>query len=307
MPFDFVILTFISESPGIVTIVALPRYTLLRISGADAAAFLHGQFTCDVLALQPGRSTYGGYCTPKGRLLATFLLCADNGGYTMMLPSPLAEPIRKRLSMYVLRSKVTIGAPSPHLSCVGIFGSDAVQQIAAQATRTYDVVTVGDHIIVHVPQERFLKFTPHPASDLEDGTESWNALDIAAGVAFITPATQEAFVPQMVNLDRIGALSYSKGCYPGQEIVARTHYLGRLKQRMYRASVAAPAVAGDRLYCAELGDQSGGMIVTAAPAAGGRHEVLAVLQVSTALSASWHLGSLQGAPLQLSQLPYSLD
>lgn len=285
------------------TAVALPQYSLLRFSGPDAQNFLHGQLTCDMLALQSGHSTYGGYCTPKGRLLATFLLWWAAETYTMMLPAVLAESIRKRLAMYVLRSKVTIADLTSDLACVGVFGTDAAQQITVMPEQLHGVLVRDGITVVHLPGRRFLKIVPREQADMIDGSETWTRLDIAAGIALITPATQEEFVPQMVNLDLVGALSYSKGCYPGQEIVARTHYLGKLKQRMYRARIAAPAVPGDKLYCAELGDQAGGMIVTAADTGDSQHDILAVLQTAHALSASWHLGSLQGPPLILASTP----
>lgn len=285
----------------------LPHWSLLRFTGADAQVFLQGQLTCDVAALQPGSSSYGGYCTPKGRLLATFLLWAGTDAYTMMLPSSLAEALRKRLTMYVLRSKVKIDDLTPDLACVGIFGANAAQQIAALGgeipERLHGVAADNGVTVIHLPTQRYLVVLPRAQAGMADGSDAWTGFDIAAGIPFIMPATQEEFVPQMVNLDLIGGLSYTKGCYPGQEIVARTHYLGKLKQRMYRAGVAAPAAPGDKLYCAELGEQSGGMIVSSVRAADDRHEVLAVLQTAHA-EATWHLGSLQESVLELASLPY---
>ncbi len=287
---------------------SLPHYSLLRFSGADAQAFLHGQLTCDMSALQMGSSSYGGYCTPKGRLLATFLLWLSTDGYTMQLPSALAEAVRKRLTMYVLRSKVKIEDITPDQACVGVFGADAAQQIAALGgavpERLHSALVREGVTVIHLPTQRYLVVMPRPQATMANGDDAWTGLDIAAGIPFITPATQEEFVPQMVNLDLIGGLSYTKGCYPGQEIVARTHYLGKLKQRMYRASVAAAAAPGDKLYCAELGEQSAGMIVSAVRVADGRCEVLAVMQTAHAQSAPYHLGSLQGPLLEMASLPY---
>lgn len=294
-----------------VTASPLPQWSLLRFSGADAQIFLHGQLTCDVVALQAGNSTYGGYCTPKGRLLATFLLWLSADGYTMLLPSVLAEPIRKRLTMYVLRSKVKVEDLTPERACVGVFGADAALQLAALGSvmpeRTHGVAVRDDVTVIHLPVQRCLVVLPRARAAMADGGDAWTGLDITNGIPFILPATQEEFVPQMVNLDLIGGLSYTKGCYPGQEIVARTHYLGKLKQRMYRAKVSADAVPGDKLYCAVLGEQSGGMIVSSASAADGRRDVLAVLQTAHARSSSWHLRSLQGPALELASLPYKTD
>lgn len=293
-----------------VTISLLSQWSLLRFSGPDAQSFLHGQLTCDVVALNSGASTYGGYCTPKGRLLATFLLWADVASYTMLLPAALAEPIRKRLAMYVLRAKLTVENLTPAQACIGVAGPDAGPQIAARGgtlpEHLHDVLVRDGVTVIHLPAQRYLLVMPRERAQAPDDAVLWTALDIAAGIPFIVSATQEEFVPQMVNLDLIGGLSYTKGCYPGQEIVARTHYLGRLKQRMYHARVGAAAAAGDKLYCAALGDQASGMIVSGAPAADGRHDVLAVLQTANAGSAQYHLSSLQGPPLELAALPYAV-
>lgn len=288
----------------------LTDFSLLRFSGPDTQAFLHGQLTCDVQALHPGASTYGGYCTPKGRLLATFLLWRDNDGYTMLLPSTIAEPVRKRLTMYTLRSKVKAEDISTARACICITGTDAAASVAASGGRAPDrthVITAQDHTTtIRLPGDRYLLVTDANALQLPADTGAWSAGDIANGIPFIEPATQEEFVPQMVNLDLIGALSYTKGCYPGQEIVARTHYLGRLKQRMYRATVAV-AAPGDKLYCAELGDQAAGMIVAAARAADGQHDVLAVLQTANAATTTYHCRSPQGPALSLKPLPYQVN
>lgn len=295
------------------TAVVLPQYALLRFSGTDAQQFLHAQLTCDVLALQSATSTWGGYCTPKGRLLATFLLWAGDAGYTMLLPAALAEAIRKRLSMYILRSRVKVEDLTAVDSCIGIFGPDATEQIAALGgsvpQRLHGVTTTHAVSVIRLPVDRYL-LTVAQAQAGATGTAdagTWERLDIAAGIPVITLATQEEFVPQMVNLDLIGGLSYTKGCYPGQEIVARTHYLGRLKQRMYRAQLATAAAPGDKLYCAEFGDQASGRIVASAPAPGGSHEVLAVLQTAHAQSSPYHLGSLQGPQLTILPLPYAVS
>lgn len=294
-----------------VTAILLPNFGLLRFSGADARQFLHGQLTCDVQALPAGRSTYGGYCSPKGRLLATFLLWHDADAYFMLLPADLTEPIRKRLAMYVLRAKVTVDDMTPALACIGVTGPQAAAQIAAlggSVPAALHALTIHDDVrVIAIPVQRYLVIAPRNRTTAAADVNAWNALDIAAGVPFITPPTQEQFVAQMVNLDLIGGLSYTKGCYPGQEIVARTHYLGRLKQRMFRCRVGAPAAAGDKLYCDALGDQTSGMIVTAATDGNGNSDVLAVLQTAHAGTSPYHLGSLQGPVLEYGKLPYPID
>lgn len=289
----------------------LDEFALLHFSGPDTQAFLHGQLTCDVQGLRPGTSTYGGYCTAKGRLLTTFLLWSDESGYTMLLPITLAEPIRKRLSMYILRAKVKAEDVTATRARIGITAADGAAQVAAlggQLPARLHGVTLKDGVtVIQLPGNRYLATAAPEQAQLPADSSGWIASDIANGIPFILPATQEEFVPQMVNLDLIGALSYSKGCYPGQEIVARTHYLGRLKQRMYRASLDGTAMPGEKLYCAELGDQSAGMVVSSVRAAGGGHDVLAVLQTANAATTTYHCGSPQGPALTLTTLPYQVN
>jgi folate-binding protein YgfZ len=288
----------------------LDDFSLLRFSGPDTAAFLHGQLTCDVQALKTASSTYGGYCNPKGRLLATFLLWNDGDGYRMLVPASIAEPLRKRLSMYILRAKVKAEYITAAMACIGVLGPDAAGTLAGlggQAPEHPHCVRIDAAVtVIRLPGDRFLMIKSAEGIHLPVDDGAWHAVDIACGIPFILPATQEEFVPQMVNLDLIGALSYTKGCYPGQEIVARTHYLGRLKQRMYHASVAA-ATPGDKLYCEELGDQAAGMIVSAAPADDGNQNVLAVLQTANAATTTYHCGSPQGPALSLKPLPYLMS
>jgi folate-binding protein YgfZ len=289
----------------------LNDFSLLRFSGPDSATFLQGQLTCDVQALKPGSSSYGGYCNPKGRLLATFLLWPEEAGFYMLLPAAIAEPIRKRLSMYILRSKVKAEDMTAAQACIGVSGTDTASQVSAlggQLPQRQHGVTSGETTTtVALPGNRCLMVMSRESVQLPAESGPWSSGDITCGIPFILPATQEEFVPQMVNLDLIGALSYTKGCYPGQEIVARTHYLGKLKQRMFRAAVAGPAAPGDKLYCEELGDQASGMIVSAAPSANGHHDVLAVLQTAYAKTSVYHCGSLLGATLSLTELPYQVN
>lgn len=293
-----------------VTAVSLSDYSLLRFSGPDAAAFLQGQLTCDVLGLRSATATYGGYCTPKGRLLAVFLLWHDAAGFTMQLPAVLGEALRKRLAMYVLRAKVTVEDLAPLLGCAGAATGAAVTALGGSpAAAVFSVATHNGITAVGLPGPRQLVVLPRArAAALPADAGAWLQSDIAAGVPVILPATQEEFVPQMVNLDCIGALSYSKGCYPGQEIVARTHYLGKLKQRMYRVQVEAQTVQpGDKLYCAPLGDQASGMIVSAARSAAGPWMALAVLQTAHAQAVPYHHGSPDGPQLTLLTLPYAVN
>jgi tRNA-modifying protein YgfZ len=234
-------------------VVDLSAYVALRVTGTDAGDFLQAQLTCEVKALQAGQSTYGGYCTAKGRLLATFLLLREGESYVLLMARDIAEDIRRRLQMFVLRAKVDISVEDPPPTVFGEKIPGALQSIQQ-------------------------------------------------GIAWITAATQEAFVPQMINLEKIGGVSFKKGCYPGQEIVARTQYLGKASRRMHRVRCAAAIGAGDAVYGEAMGDQACGMVVNAAPAAEG-WDALAVVH-GEALDAPLHAQSLQGPILELDRLPY---
>lgn len=300
----------------------LPDCGLINFSGDDAQSFLHAQCTSDVAALAPGRSQYSGYCTPKGRLLASFLLWRSDQGFFMQLPAVLREAVQKRLSMYVLRSKVKVRDASGELTCIGVAGPGAAACLAPLLgevpTAVHTVVQHAGVTLLSLPGARYLLVAPSAQAPAlletltKHGTaatpEFWDGLGIHAGIPVIVPATQEEFVPQMVNFDAIGAVSFKKGCYPGQEIVARMHYLGRLKQRMVLARISSDAAPqpGDRLYSADLGDQASGTIVNAAAASAGSYDVLAVAQLSSIATGVVHWKSPDGPLLNLLALPYQV-
>jgi folate-binding protein YgfZ len=299
----------------------LPHLGLIGFSGPDAGTFLHSQLTCDVNGLEPGRSVYGAYCTPKGRVLASFLLWRTAEGYYMQLPAILREAIQKRLAMYVLRSKVKMQDSDPRWFKLGLWGDEAASRIegilGAVPPADHHLMATPEAMVVRLPATRYevllaADSAQATAESLKKGATAaepvqWEWLDIRAGIPTITPPTQEQFVPQMVNMDLIGGLSFTKGCYPGQEIVARMHYLGRLKQRMYIAHLSSgQPQPGDKLYSAELGEQASGMIVNAAPAPDEGFDVLAAIQIASAKSEAVRWKSLDGPELVLLPLPYDV-
>jgi len=298
----------------------LAQFGLIRFSGAEAQTFLHNQLSCDVAALTPGKSTYGSYCTPKGRVLATFLLWRSGEDFFMQLPSPLREPIQKQLSKYILRSKLKATDASSDWTLIGVAGKDAaalVQRALGDVPRgVHDVIDTQDAKVIRLPGDRYEIVAANKSrgiiESLSDGAEKadpdhWDWLDIRAGVPVVLPATQEAFVPQMVNLDLIGGVSLTKGCYPGQEIVSRMHYRGTLKQRMYLANIAESGrpQPGEKLYSSDFGEQACGTIVNAARSREGGCDVLAVIQIASAERGDVHWNSLGGARLKFMQLPYA--
>lgn len=301
----------------------LAQSGLIRYSGEDAQSFLHNLLTCDVGELAQGKSTYGGFCTPKGRLLATFLLWRSGADTIMQLPSPLRDPIQKKLSMFILRAKVKASDASNEWVKFGLAGSDAeslVKRAFGQAPLSpHDVLEVEGATLIHLPGGRceiIVARDKAPAlrealsrSAKTVNPDYWDWLDIRAGIPSILPATQEEFVPQMVNLDSIGGLSLSKGCYPGQEIVARMHYRGTLKQRMVLANIISSGSPqpGDKLYSPGMGEQSSGKIVNAARAPEGGSDVLAVIQIAAAERGDVRWKSLDGSALKFLPLPYAVN
>jgi hypothetical protein len=230
--------------------------------------------------------------------------------FFMQLPSSLREPIQKQLSKYILRAKVKVADASAEWGLIGVAGKDAgalVQGLADDAT----VITLpGERYETAVARQNAEGVLQALASRAERvAPEYWDWLDIRAGVPVILPATQEAFVPQMLNLDLIGGVSLTKGCYPGQEIVARMHYRGTLKQRMYLANVAGSdsPQPGDKLYSPDFGEQACGTIVNSARSPEGGSDVLAVLQIASAEKGGVHWKALAGPALRFMQLPYSIS
>ena len=267
----------------------LSHFELLRFSGADAQTFLQGQLTCDVLQVTPTAARYGGYCTPNGRLIADFLLMRTPQAYLMHLPVDSCAVLAERLRKFVLRAKVEVGRETA-LCAIGIAGPDAVarlqQSVGEPPHLPLESVQYPGATLLRLPGGAFLAVAPQPdVAALWDmlahqatpaGTDCWDWLQIRAGIPWITAATQEQFVPQMVALDAIGGVDFQKGCYPGQEIVARTRYLGRVKRELCFGHGDGPAAAADALLSAD--GRSRGVVVNAAPAPDGGTDLLAVVQ-----------------------------
>lgn len=302
----------------------LSHLNLIQFAGEDTQTFLQGQLSNDLRLLDASNTQFTSYNTPKGRMLANGLLWQNApGSYLLQLPASLSTPIQKRLAMFVLRAKVKVtdvsdtwvrlgaGGPSAEAAVASVMGAAPSAIHGRAQTAQGSVLRLpGDNFELLIAPEQapgvWTALTPHakPA-----GTACWDGLMIRAGIPTILPPTQEQFVAQMVNYELIGGVNFKKGCYPGQEIVARTQYLGKLKRRMYLATLAddaAPA-PGDECYSAEMPDQAIGMIVNAAPAPSGGYDVLAVLQMSSAESNPIHWKSLDGPVLKLDTLPYPLS
>jgi tRNA-modifying protein YgfZ len=295
-----------------------PGLGLLAFTGADAEAFLQGQFSNDVAALVPGTIQLSSYNSPKGRMLANLVLWrVDADSFRALVPADLAEPLRKRLAMYVLRAKVVVADVSATTALVGIAGPHALDAVLAtfgEAPPPGHVVAKDSEALVGLPDGRIVAVTARTMmkariESLADHAtaappEYWRWLGIRAGVPTIHPATQDLFVPQTANWDLLGGVNFQKGCYPGQEIVARTQYLGRLKERLqiFHGEFPSPE-PGTKMYGELFGNQSCGTVVDAAAAPGGGTDLLAVVQLA-ALSGRIRLGATDGPAMESLPLPY---
>lgn len=308
-----------SIKPADTALCDLGQFCTLRASGSDAKSFLQNLLSNDINEVNQGQAQTSSFNSAKGRMLATFLIWQEGDDYLLQLPRKLAEAMRKKLSMYVLRAKVKI--TDTEIISLGLSGDgaqDVLGQLCGELPKSaLGVVRIDETCCaIRLSDTRFLLNSTQPKTlwkmlvsrTQPVGSDHWDLLNIRAGIPIILPETQEQFVPQMANLDLTGGINFRKGCYPGQEIVARMHYLGKLKRRMYLAHLKTDIAPqpGDELYSQDMEGQACGMIANAAAAPEGGYDVLAVVQISSRDAHTVYLGSLQGAPLSFGELPYTL-
>jgi tRNA-modifying protein YgfZ len=290
----------------------LSDWAALRARGADAATFLQSQLTQDVLGLQRDQVRLSGYCSPKGRLLASMWIWRmEDDAVGMLCSADLAAPLLKRLSMYVLRAKCKIDDLSAQLVVWGLAGAAAMQWLGDPPAPGRIALRDGAGVLglpVAEGEARCLLVQPidaaaPPLAPLDE--QQWQWLEVASGVPRITTATVEQFVPQMINLERVGGVDFQKGCYPGQEVVARSQYRGTLKRRMHLFATDGVAQPGQELFHSADASQPAGMVVNAARDANCTH-LLAEVKLSALDAGSLHLGSADGPMLQRLELPYSI-
>ena len=303
----------------------LSHLGLIRAAGEDAQTFLQGQFTNDSRQVTPEKAQHTALCNPKGRMLANFLLWRDDQGFLMQLPETLRESVQQRLSRYVLRAKVKLSDASGELVRLGVAGAaaDALlsQAVGPLPPAALGVVHHARATIIRLGDARFeLVVGAQAAPGLWDdlaksctpaGAGVWEWLEIQAGIPAIQPATQEQFVPQMANLELLGGVSFQKGCYTGQEVVARTQHLGKVKRRMYLARIASDTAPqpGDELFGANTPDterQAAGLVVNGQPSPEGGFDLLAVIHISSVEAGAVHWKTPDGPTLQFLPLPYSI-
>ena len=304
-------------------LVDLSHQGLIRATGEDATSFLLSQLTNDLNQVSETNSQISAYCTPKGRMLALFRIFIHNGDLVLMAPVAVIDTVLPRLRMYVMRAKVTLETAEDLVS-IGVSGPDIEENltnlVGELPAEINDARQAGKFSTIRLngPHPRFLVtgetdaikqlWQQMSANCTATGSAVWSWLEIMAGQPSVVTQTSEAFVPQMANLDVIDGVNFKKGCYPGQEIVARMQYLGKLKQRMYRARVNADVrpLPGDNLFAPSFRDQSAGTVVDAQYSPEGGFDLLAVIQIRAADEGELHFGATDGPLVDLLELPYEL-
>jgi folate-binding protein YgfZ len=279
----------------------LTDWGVIRAEGEEAARFLHSQLTQDFALLGMGEARLAGFCSAKGRLLATMIgWKADANTVLLALPLELLPAILKRLSMFVLRAKCKLTDASAQYPLWGV-----VSEAGGNAPR-WSLKREGEAVSILLARGLWLSTQPAaddaPALPLSD----WNWRLLEAGLPHVQAATTEQFVPQMLNLELLGGVNFQKGCYPGQEVVARSQYRGTLKRRTYLFELdGATAQAGQEIFHSEDPGQPAGLIANVA-AQKGRSLLLAETKIAALASGSLHLGSAEGPLLTPRALPYAL-
>nr|WP_314525010.1 folate-binding protein YgfZ [uncultured Pseudomonas sp.] len=292
---------------------------VLAVRGVDASKFLQGQLTCNLNYLSDTQASLGARCTQKGRMQSSFRILLEGDGVLMAMASELLEPQLADLKKYAVFSKSKLTDESAAWVRFGLEHGDAALSALGLdlPADTDSVARHGTIIAIRVSPDRAELWVPADQADAvknqlgsllaESELNQWLLGQIRAGIGQVMAGTRELFIPQMLNLQAVGGVSFKKGCYTGQEIVARMQYLGKLKRRLYRLQLSASELPepGAPLFSPSHGSSIGEVVIAAQ--AGQNIELLAVLQAEAAEGGEIHLGSLEGPALTLLDLPYELD
>jgi tRNA-modifying protein YgfZ len=295
-------------------VAALDHLGVIRVQGADAASFLQGQLTQDFSLLKPSEARLAAYCTAKGRMLASFVgWQADDGDFLLTCSRDLLAPTLKRLSMFVMRAKARLSDASAEFALYGLTG-DSLRAHGPDALAPWSRTDMGQATLIGLypcdGQPRALRIAPASQPAPEGSMlsrERWLWSEVRSGVATVSAAISEAFVPQMLNYESVGGVNFRKGCYPGQEVVARSQFRGALKRRAFIAHTAdTSASAGQDVYHDADPGQPCGTVAQAAPAPEGGNDLIVSMQIGVAQGGILHLASADGPELALLPLPYLL-
>jgi tRNA-modifying protein YgfZ len=290
---------------------ALTHWGVIRARGADAAAFLHGQLTNDFENLGLAQARLAGYCSAKGRLLASFVAWKTAPDEVLLAchASVLATTL-KRLSMFVLRAQCKLSDASAEVRLFGLAGSSARGMTGSAAV--WDRLDVSGASVIRLPDgnglpRALLATSGEPPALPSLPLAAWSWLEVQSGIAVIESATAEHFVPQMLNFELVGGVNFQKGCYPGQEIVARSQYRGTIKRRTFLFDVNAEASAGQEVFHSADPGQPAGLVASAAPRPGAAGaSALVEIKLAALEGGELHLGSADGPLLAQRELPYAV-
>ena len=294
-------------------LVPLTHLGVIRVEGPDAAAFLHGQLTQDFALLGLSEARLAAFCSAKGRMLASFIgFKRAKEDILLVCSRDLLAPVLKRLSMFVLRAKARLSDASAGFALLGIAGA-TLSDLSPQAAGPWTRQDRGDASLIHLyPAQGVARAlwvapvgTPLPCGEALS-LERWMLGEVHSGVAMVSAGVVEAFVPQMLNYESVGGVNFKKGCYPGQEVVARSQFRGVLKRRAMLAHCQAPMAAGQEIYTPQDADQPCATVVQAAPCPEGGWDAIVSGQVSALQSGALQLGSATGPALQVRAMPYPL-
>jgi tRNA-modifying protein YgfZ len=294
----------------------LDDWGVIRAAGPDARTFLHSQLTQDVENLPSGQARLAGWCSAKGRLLASFVVWRDGADDVLLACSADVLPATlKRLSMFVLRAKCKLSDASAERSLWGLAGAGAASALGDAASAPVgSTQTLGEAALVRLPDAlqaglrvpRWLWAGPGlPAMPPLDAT-AWRGLEAASGVARIVAATAEQFVPQMVNLEQVDGVHFKKGCYPGQEVVARSQFRGTLKRRAQLLHAPLALAPGQEVFSSADPGQPAGLVVNAGRLPGVGDVALVELKLAALEGGTLHAGAADGPLLTLGALPYTI-
>ncbi len=298
-----------TAAPSGTRAIRLHDWGVIRAAGEEARKFLHGQLTQDIEHLEAGHARLAGYCSVKGRLLATFVVWGrDNGDVLLACSADLLPTVLKRLQMFVLRAKCKLSEASAEVPLWGLVGPMASPLAAWGCTNTgpLDLVRLPDGAADGVAVARWLWAGDEPAGTSALDLDTWLGLEASSGVARVMAVTSEKFVPQMVNLELVGGVSFQKGCYPGQEVVARSHYRGTLKRRAQVLHSDVLLQPGQEVFNAGDPGQPAGLVVLAGSLPGSGPVALVELKLSALDGGGLHASAPDGPLLRLAALPYTI-
>ncbi len=291
----------------------LTHLGVIRAEGPDSASFLHGQLTQDFALLRPSEARLAAFCTAKGRIQASFIgFKRGDEDILLVCSRDLLAPVLKRLSMFVLRAKARLSDASDEFRVLGVAGA-ALRALAPESARPWARQALGDASLIHLyPAQADARAlwvapvgTPPPAGEALT-LERWMLGEVQSGVATVSAPVVEVFVPQMLNYESVGGVNFKKGCYPGQEVVARSQFRGVLKRRAMLAHGEVEMAAGQEIFTPQDADQPCATVVQAAPCPDGGWDAIVSGQVGALQSGALHLGAAGGPALQVRSMPYPL-